>query len=252
MIYTKENEMLRDTRRFDLTGKTVVRAKFHGNRFELIVNPELALKYKMGLLDESVTIEEILEVDEIFQNASKGERAPDEILEHSFQTKDFNEIVEKILTKGDLNLTTEQRQAFFEKKRKQIINILAKTCVNPKTRTPHPPTRIENAMKEAKVMIDPTKSAEDQLKQIISDLRRVIPISMETVKLGVKIPPEFTGKAFGEIKRKGEIEKDEWQKDGSWIAVVTVAAGVQGEFMEMIQGLTKGRSEIKVIERIRL
>ena len=166
MSYTKENEMLRDTRRFDLTGKTVVRAKFHGNRFELIVNPELALKYKMGLLDESVTIEEILEVDEIFQNASKGERAPDEILEHSFQTKDFNEIVEKILTKGDLNLTTEQRQDFFEKKRKQIINILAKTCVNPKTRTPHPPTRIENAMKEAKVMIDPTKSAEDQLKQI--------------------------------------------------------------------------------------
>lgn len=207
--------MLRDARRVDLSGKTVVRAKFHGNRFELIVNPELALKYKMGLLDESITINEILEVDEIFQNASKGERSPDEVLEHCFETTDIMKIAEKILQKGELNLTSEQRQVFFEKKRKQIVTMLSKTCVNPKTRTPHPPTRIENAMKEAKVMIDPTKSAEDQLKTIIGGLRKVLPISMETVKLVVKIPPEFTGKAYGEVKRKGQIEKDEWQKDGS-------------------------------------
>lgn len=244
--------MLRDTRRVDLSGKSVVRAKFQGNRFELIVNPELALKHKMGLLDESITINEILEVDEIFQNASKGERAADEILEHCFETTELMVIAEKILQKGELNLTAEQRQVFFEKKRKQIVNLLSKTCINPKTRTPHPPTRIENAMKEAKVMINPSQSAEDQLKNIISELRKVIPISMETVKLVVKIPPEFTGKAYGEIKRKGQIEKDEWQKDGSWIAVVSIAAGVQGEFMEQVQGMTKGRSEIKVLERIRL
>ena len=156
------------------------------------------------------------------------------------------------MQKGELNLTAEQRQVFFEKKRKQIVTLLSKTCVNPKTRTPHPPTRIENAMKEAKVMVDPTKSAEDQLKTIIGELRKVMPISMETVKLVVKIPPEFTGKAYGEIKRKGQIEKDEWQKDGSWIAVVSIAAGVQGDFMEQVQGMTKGRSEIKVLERIRL
>jgi ribosome maturation protein SDO1 len=244
--------MLRDARRVDLKGKSVVRAKFEGNRFELIVNPELALKYKMGLLDESTTIDDILEVDEIFENASKGERAPEDILNHCFQTTDIIQIAEKILIKGDLNLTAEQRQEFFEKKRKQIINLLAKTCVNPKTRTPHPPLRIENAMKEAKVMIDPSKSAEEQVKDIIVELRKIIPISMETVKLAVQIPPEYTGKAYGEIKRKGQIEKDEWQKDGSWIAVVSVAAGVQGEFMEMVQGMTKGRSEIKVLERIRL
>ncbi|MHA1976087.1 MAG: ribosome assembly factor SBDS [Candidatus Hodarchaeales archaeon] len=244
--------MLRDARRVDLSGKSVVRAKFEGNRFELIVNPELALKYKMGLLDESVTINDILEMDEVFANASKGERASEEILDHCFQTTNLTEIAKKILDKGDLNLTAEQRQEFFEKKRKQIVNIIAKTCINPKTRTPHPPLRIENAIKEAKVMIDPSKSAEEQIKSIIVDLRKIIPISMETVKLVVQIPPEFTGKAFGEIKRKGEIEKDEWQKDGSWIAVVNIAAGVQGEFMEMVQGMTKGRSEIKVLERIRL
>jgi len=244
--------MLRDTRRVDLSGKSVVRAKFKGNRFELIVNPELALKYKMGILEESFTLDDILEVDEVFQNASKGERAPDEILEHCFETTEFNIIAEKILEKGELNLTAEQRQVFFEKKRKKIVTLISKMCINPKTKTPHPPVRIENAMKEAKVMINPVHSAEDQLKEIIGELRKVLPISMETVKLIVKIPPEFTGKAYGEIKRKGQIKKDEWQKDGSWITVVDVVAGIQGEFIEAIQGLTKGRAEIKVLERTRL
>ncbi|MHA1972358.1 MAG: ribosome assembly factor SBDS [Candidatus Hodarchaeales archaeon] len=244
--------MLRDTRRVDLSGKSVVRAKIKGNRFEIIVNPELALKYKMNLLDESVTISDILEVDEIFQNASKGEKASDEILMECFETKDTLKIAEDLLEKGELNLTAEQRQEFFEKKRKQIINLLVKTCINPKTRTPHPAIRIENAMKEAKVMINPSISAENQLKDVIKEIRRVLPISMETVKLAVKIPPDFTGKAFGEIKRMGQIEKDEWQNDGHWIAVVSVAAGIQGEFMDKVQSLTKGRAEIKVLERVRL
>jgi len=107
-------------------------------------------------------------------------------------------------------------------------------------------------MKEAKIMIDPSLPAESQLKDIIKELRRVLPISMETVKLAVKIPPEFTGKAYGEVKRNAQIEKDEWQNDGHWIAIVTVAAGIQGEFMERVQSMTKGRAEIKIMERIRL
>lgn len=244
--------MLRDARRVDLKGKSVIRIKTHGNRFEIIVNPELALKYKMGLLDDTVSINDILESDDIFQNASKGEKAPNEILMHCFETTDPMKIVEIILTKGELNLTAEQRQVFFEKKRKKIVTLLAKTCINPKTRTPHPPIRIENAMKEAKIMIDPSTSAENQLKEIITELRRIIPISMETVKLVIKIPPEFTGKAYGEIKKNAQINKEEWQNDGHWIAVVDVAAGIQGEFMEKVQGMTKGRAEIKVLERIRL
>lgn len=244
--------MLRDARRIDLTGKSIVRAKIQGNRFEIIVNPELALKYKMGLLDDTFSIIDILEMDEIFQNASKGEKAPEEILMQSFDTTDTERIAERILEKGELNLTAEQRQEFFEKKRRKIVTLLSKTCINPKTRTPHPPTRIENALKEAKVMIDPTSPAEDQLKDIVKELRRVLPIRMETVKLAVKIPPEFTGKAYGEIKRHAQIEKDEWQNDGCWIAVVTVAAGLQGEFMERVQSMTKGRAEIKIMERIRL
>ena len=244
--------MLRDARRFDLTGKSIVRAKYQGNRFEIIVNPELALKYKMGLLDDTTNVSDILEMDEIFHNASKGEKVPEEILLHCFETTDIVKIAEKVLIKGELNLTAEQRQEFFEKKRRQIVTLLVKTCINPKTRTPHPPLRIENAMKEAKVVIDPSSPAESQLKEIIKELRRVLPISMETVKLAVKIPPEFTGKAYGEIKRDAQIEKDEWQNDGHWIAVVTVAAGLQGEFMERVQNMTKGRAEIKIMERIRL
>ena len=46
-------------------------SKFEGNRFELIVNPELALKYKMGILDELVTIKSskmLAKVNELLKN----------------------------------------------------------------------------------------------------------------------------------------------------------------------------------------
>ena len=128
------------------------------------------------------------------------------------------------------------------------INVEIKTAGNAANTPPKigPPNLL---IKTAKVMIDPTKSAEDQLKTIIGELRTVLPISMETVKLVVKIPPEFTGKAYGEVKRKGQIEKDEWQKDGSWIAIVEVPAGLRGDLIDALNNLTRGRAEIKILKK---
>ena len=53
-----------------------------------------------------------------------------------------------ILQKGDLNLTTDQRRKMIEEKKKQIVEYIAKTYVDPKTHLPHPPLRIEQAMKD--------------------------------------------------------------------------------------------------------
>ena len=244
--------MLRDARRVDLSGKTLVKFKTHGHRFEIIVNPDLALKFKRGNLGEEIPVADILELDIIFHNASKGERASDEIISHVFETEDFNSIIKVILEKGELNLTTDQREEIFEKKRRQVVNLISKSCINPKTRTPHPPGRIKNAIKEAKVTIDLNLSAESQVKDIVKALRSYIPISMETVKIAIRIPPDFTGKAYGEIKRSAQIEKEEWTSDGHWISVVSIAAGLQANFIDMVQGMTKGRADIKTVERIKI
>ena len=86
--------------------------------------------------------------------------------------------------------------------------------MDPKTKTPHPRQRIELAIDEAGVHIDPFKPVSEQVKTIIEALRSLIPISMENVRISVKIPPEHIGKAYGVARNSGTLEREEWQSDG--------------------------------------
>ena len=66
-----------------------------------------------------------------------------------------------------------------DEKRKQIIDYIAKTYVDPRSHLPYPPLRIEQAMADARISIDPQKSADDQIKDIVDGLRGIIPLKSE-------------------------------------------------------------------------
>ena len=53
----------------------------------------------------------------------------------------------------------------MDEKRKQIIEYIAKTYVDPRSHLPHPPLRIEQAMTDARVSIDPQEFYETQTVQ---------------------------------------------------------------------------------------
>jgi len=133
-------------------------------------------------------------------------------------------------------------------KKLQIINILARNCINPQTGLPHPPARIERAMEEAKVQIDLWRSPEEQAKDILKMLQPIIPIRMELLKLAVKFPPDFSGKGYSIVERFGTVTKQEWQSDGSWIAQLEIPAGLRGKFVETINNQTKGKAQVTFIK----
>ena len=143
---------------------TVVKYSFEGEKFEILVKPDPALDFKLGRKKD---ISSVLVSDEIYTDSSKGTRASTEKLLKAFKTDDAAVIAEKILQKGDLNLTTDQRHKMIEAKRKQIVEFIAKTYVDPRSHLPHPPLRIEQAMKDARTSIDPQKNADDQIKDIV-------------------------------------------------------------------------------------
>ncbi|MFQ6053637.1 MAG: ribosome assembly factor SBDS, partial [Candidatus Bathyarchaeia archaeon] len=116
-----------------------------------------------------------------------------------------------------------------------------------RTKLPHPLTRIENALKEAHISIDPFRDAEEQVKEVVKALMPILPMSMESVEIAVKIPAEHTAKAYGIVKSLGEIKRDEWQQDGSWIAVVAVSAAMQVEFLDRLGKATQGNLQTKVL-----
>lgn len=136
----------------------------------------------------------------------------------------------------------------MEEKRKQIIDLISRQCVDPKTKLPHPPTRIEQAMEQIHFSIDPFKSAEEQANEIIKLLRSILPISMEKISVAVRIPPEYTGRVYGTVKSFGMIKREEWLSDGSWSAFIEVPAGLYAPFLERIGEITRGNVETKLVE----
>jgi ribosome maturation protein SDO1 len=223
----------------------IARLKTHGKNFEVLVDPDGALSFKKG---ETVSIENILAVEDVFEDAGRGDRPAEEDIVSAFGTKDPLSIAAKIIKEGELQLTTEQRRRMQEEKRKQVISMIAQNAINPQTKMPHPSGRIEQAMVEAGVHIDPLKSVDELVQITMKAIRPIIPIRFEEVKIAVKISPEFAAKAYGSIANFGNITKEEWQNDGSWIGIVTIPAGLQEDFYNLVNRLTRGSAETKLLK----
>ncbi len=220
------------------------RLKRGSKHFEVLVEPEGALAFKRG---EEVNLEDVLAVETIFEDANRGDRAAESDITNAFETSNPFEIASQILKNGELQLTAEQRKHILEEKKKKVIYTISRNAINPQTRAPHPPARIERAMEEAKVHIDPLKSVDQLVKITMKAIRPLIPIRFEEINVAVKIPPEYAPKAYGDISRSGSILKEEWQNDGSWVAVVRIPAGIQNEFYALLNHLTKGEAQTKLL-----
>lgn len=225
----------------------IARLKKQGENFEVLVDPYLARDLKEG---KEVDFEKLLAAEEVFKDARKGDRASSEDLQKVFGTTDIYEIVKTIIEEGEVQITAEQRKEMMEQKKKQIIDFISRNAVDPRTGAPHPPARIEMAMEEAKVHIDIFKPVEAQVKDIVKALKPILPLRFEEVEIAIKIPPEYTGKAMSALYSFGSVTQEEWQKDGSWICVMRIPAGMQGELMDLLAKLTKGEALTKVLRRI--
>ncbi len=223
---------------------TVARMTHDGEHFEILVKPQLAFSYRLG---KTTSIPELLVTDTIFTDAGKGLRVSEDKLQEVFGTTNPIKIASIILKKGTLQLTTEQRKQLVEDKRRQIISVISRQCVDPKTDLPHPPMRIEHAMKQIHFSIDPFRDVEEQAREIIKLLRPILPLKMEQVSVAVRIPPEHASKVYGTVKGFGVIKREQWQADGSWSATVEMPAGLYGPFLEKLGKITRGNLEAKKV-----
>ncbi|KON34297.1 MAG: RNA-associated protein [miscellaneous Crenarchaeota group-6 archaeon AD8-1] len=223
---------------------TVARFTKDKMHFEILVKPNKALDYRNEKLSG---ISQVLATDTIFTDANKGTKASEEQMRTVFETTDSLIIADLILKNGTLQLTTEQRRKMIDDKRKQIIDFISRQAVDPKTKLPHPPLRIENAMEQIRYSIDPYKSVEEQAREVIKLLRPILPLKIEQISVQVTIPVQYAAKAYGSIKNFGVIKKEEWRGDGSWFGIIEMPAGVYISFLNKLGNITKGTGETKII-----
>ena len=210
---------------------SVVRYTFANEKFELLVKPDPAFDYKLGKISE---ISKILVSDEIYTDSSKGNRATNEKLTQVFKTQDSMEIAKIIMKKGELNLTTEQRKKMTAEKKKQIVTFISKTYVDPKTHLPHPPFRIEQAMTDGRVSIDPFKNADDQINDIVEKLRSIIPLKSENLTLEISVPAQFVAQSYTVLKSTGSLKKEDWQPNGSLKAILEIPAAARPNVIDRL------------------
>ncbi len=231
-----------------LDDAVVARLARFGTTFEILVDPEgaEALYSRWDEADDQ-EVRDTLAVDDVFVDWSEGERAKDEDLLKGFDTKDTILIARRILKEGDIQLTQDQRKKMAEQKHLRILTTLARETWNPQVKMPHPKERLERALEEAKFKVDPLRPVSEQVQQAFKALRPLLPIAFERVKVAIKIPAIHTGAAYGVVRTLGELQRDEWQNDGSWIGVLEIPAGAQGEVYDRLNGLTQGSVETRLI-----
>ncbi len=213
-----------------LDNAVLARLEKGGKRYEILVDPDLVDQFKSD--PGSVSLDDLLATDEIWHDAKGGERPTEEKIQSTFGTTELLDCVTDILTKGSIQLTTLQRRQMIADKRQQIITEISRTAIDPKSKAPHPATRIELALDELRWNPDPFLSVERQIKDAIAVLRPVIPLSFETIKLAFRV----SGSAYGSVQRevRSDVIKEQWLPNGDWAFVVEIPAGMKGEYLSKV------------------
>jgi ribosome maturation protein SDO1 len=222
---------------------SVVRFAVEGEKFEILVKPDPALDFKLG---KKKDISSIMISEEIYSDSNKGTRASTEKLMKAFKTTDQTAIATMILQKGDLNLTTDQRRKMVSEKRKQIVEFIAKNFVDPRSHLPHPPIRIEQAMDDARVSFDPFRNVDEQTKDIVEQLRSIIPLKSENMLLEILVPAQFAAQSFSVLKSVGSLKKEEWQANGALKVILDIPAAARANVIDRLGSITKGSASVEV------
>jgi len=212
--------------------QTIARIKQAGMNFEIIVDLGEALKFKKG---ESSLIE--AEGDKIFTDSKKGMIASGSDLDKAFKTTDINVIIEKIIKNGEVLVTQEYRDEEKEKKFRKVVDFLTNNAIDPQTGNPHTIERIKNALRQSNVNLK-NIPIENQIKDILLEVGKVIPIKIKTKKTKIIIPAMYSGKIYGIINQYKEQEN--WLDDGSLEVIVSVPTGIIMNFYDKLNSLTHG------------
>lgn len=229
----------------NIENAVTARLNKQGLDFEILVDCEKAMEFKHGA---NIDVNDIVASGmTVFKDVKKGEKANEHEIQKLFGTTNPAQVIKDIIKDGVIQLTKEYKDKLREEKRKNVINLIHRYSINPTNNLPHPPQRIEAAIEESKVKIDEFKKAEEQVKEIINKINRVLPIRYEVREIQIKIPAKFAGKSYSVLKQFGNLLKDEWQNDGSLLAVLEIPAGLSSDLFDKLNALTHGEVETKII-----
>jgi len=102
------------------------------------------LEWRSGI---ETDLDNVLQINSVFLNVSKGQTAPSADLAKAFGVKtSVNDIILEILNKGELQVGEKERHAQLERVHNEVISIVASKLVDPKTKRVYTTGMIDKAL----------------------------------------------------------------------------------------------------------
>lgn len=222
----------------------VIKLKRGGKDFQVLADPKQLVKFRAN--PDSIPLNELMPIQEVFKDARKGDRVSEADLEAVFETTNHEEVIRNVLLHGDFSPTAEQKREMLGKIHRQLVDLIARTAIDPRTNLPHTSDRIESAMKEAKVHAD-FRSPEVQFDDVVKALLPFIPLKFGKVNLQIHIPMAHASRAYGKLRNIGTVKKEQWLADGLLLNL-EIPKGMKMSVIDTINGLTQGEAQITIKE----
>ncbi|CCW60565.1 unnamed protein product [Phytomonas sp. EM1] len=165
------------------TNVAVVRYTRKGVRLEIACYKNKVISYRSGTEDR---LDEVLQVDRIFSNVSRGHIAPEKDIQAVFgPNMSTEDAIKYMLIHGELQVAQHERTAEVDEIFKDIALIISQKCINSNTQRPFPCFVIEQALREIGAGVKLDQPAKKQALSLIHQLveSQIIPISRANMKL---------------------------------------------------------------------
>ncbi|KAF8912891.1 SBDS protein C-terminal domain-containing protein [Gymnopilus junonius] len=229
-----------------LTNVSIVRLKKGGKRFEIACYKNKVQEFRTGV---ETNLDDVLQINNVFVNVSKGEVAKSGDLQKAFSKADINEIVKEILKKGEVQVGEKEREHDLGSLRKEIATLVAEKCVDPSTQRPYPVGMIDKAMSEAGFSVKPNKNAKSQVSECIKLLQSDsnLPIQRARMRIKVSLPVVDAEKLREKILEVAEkVEHDETGA-ADWEITMLIDPGQFRIINDLLQKECKGRGRLETL-----
>lgn len=199
-------------------------------------------------LSSEKDLDEVVQIENVFLNVSKGQVASNDDLNKAFGTTDVTQIILEILKKGELQVGDKERSHELANLWREVATQLAQSCVEPDSQKPYTVGMVEKAMKDVHYSVKPGKPAKSQALEVLKMLQEKDVIPIERVHMRVRVTmPQKEGKRLKDkiVPLFAHIEDEDYTDE--WELVGTIEPGSLRQINTLIENDVKGQGNVETL-----
>ncbi|CAD8167319.1 unnamed protein product [Paramecium octaurelia] len=199
-----------------MTNIAIIKYRTNNNqKFEIACYKNKAINWRNGVEKD---LNEVLQVYEIFTNATKGDVASGKELLYCFLTNDKDQIIKTILEKGDLQVGDKEREAQLEHYYRDIVKFIQDKCIHATSGMQLTQQSIEYAISKVQFVVKTDKPVKLQALQCIKKLKESFFIKRAPMKVSISFIDEQMELVYQMLEELGL--KDIVQQNNKFIVII--------------------------------